>query len=175
MSNQLHFITGGSRSGKSSYSLQLAKSHPQKVFIATAEPFDGEMNSRIQMHRDERGGEYQTLEEPINLGRALLEAVEVADVVVIDCLTVWVGNLMHHFEDDYPNFPQIDEFLNVLMKIKGRVLIVSNELGMGLVPPTPMGRRYRDLAGSLNQKVASICSCATLVVSGIPIILKGDK
>lgn len=175
MSNKLHFITGGSRSGKSSYALELSQQAPKKCFIATAEAFDDEMSYRIKRHREERDNSYITIEEPIHVGEALLKADKLADVIIIDCLTVWVGNLMHHYGNDYPNFSQIDSFLEALQNVRGEVLIVSNELGMGLIPSTPMGRKFRDLAGFLNQRVARICGRATLVVSGIPMALKGGN
>ncbi len=174
MGNNLHFITGGSRSGKSSYALKLSQNYSKKCFIATAEAFDGEMSDRILKHQAERDDSYITIEEPINLADAILKADQLADMIIIDCLTVWVGNLMHHYEKEYPSYSQIDSFLDVLPMIEGEVLIVSNELGMGLIPSTSMGRRFRDLAGFLNQKVAKICDRATFVVSGIPMSLKGE-
>lgn len=165
-------MTGGARSGKSSFALQLAGKYNERVFVATAEPFDDEMQRRIGMHRNERGNQFHTIEEPLFPERALSRLPAGTDVVLLDCLTVWTGNLMHHLEDQRAINEQIGRFLDVLSKPPCDLILVSNEVGMGIVPENAMSRQFRDIAGIVNQRVASVASEAWLLCSGLSLRLK---
>ena len=171
---KIYYVTGGARSGKSSFALQLAVPYVKRVFLATAEPFDGEMRQRIGKHREERGDQFTTVEEPIALDRALRELPAGTDVVLLDCLTVWTGNLMHYAEGrgEGEIDKQVERFLDELHHPPCDIIIVSNEVGMGIVPENAMARRFRDIAGIINQRVASLSTEAWLLCSGLPLRLK---
>jgi adenosylcobinamide kinase/adenosylcobinamide-phosphate guanylyltransferase len=171
MSN-VFYVTGGARSGKSSFALQLAARYEKKIFLATAEPFDDEMKSRIGKHREERGERFITIEEPLYPERALRNLPDGSEIVLLDCLTVWAGNLMHFFEDEHEINKRIECFLEVLRQPPCDIILVSNEVGMGIVPENPMARRFRDIAGIVNQRVASIATEAYLLCSGLSVRLK---
>ncbi|NTU98016.1 MAG: bifunctional adenosylcobinamide kinase/adenosylcobinamide-phosphate guanylyltransferase [Chlorobiaceae bacterium] len=166
------YVTGGARSGKSSFALQIAETYTNRVFLATAEPFDDEMEKRIARHREERKGKFLTLEEPVYLERILQNLPEGSGVVLLDCLTVWAGNLMHHFGTTSEIDRRIDTFLDQLSRVFCDMVIVSNEVGMGIVPENAMARRFRDIAGIINQKVASTADEAYFLCSGMPLKLK---
>lgn len=166
------YVTGGARSGKSSFAMQLALKYRNRAFLATAEPFDGEMRRRIGKHQDERGQQFVTLEEPLYLDCALRNLPSGTDVVLLDCLTVWTGNLMHHLESQETIDEQIDLFIESLHKPPCDIILVSNEVGMGIVPENAMSRQFRDIAGIINQKVAAISKEAWLLCSGLPVRLK---
>ncbi len=168
------FITGGAKSGKSRHALELADGHRRKVFIATAEPIDEEMAHRIERHRTERDPSYVTVEEPYRLAHALRELPTDTEVVVIDCLTVWLGNLMHR-HGNAPPYLEVDAFIEALHWVTCPVIIVSNELGLGIVPENELARQFRDLAGSLNQQIARLAHQVVLVVSGIPMTIKDTQ
>jgi adenosylcobinamide kinase / adenosylcobinamide-phosphate guanylyltransferase len=170
----VYYVTGGARSGKSSFALQLAASYINRVFLATAEPFDVEMLERIGKHREERGELFTTVEEPIALDRALRELPAGTDVVLLDCLTVWTGNLMHYAEGKGEGEieKQVELFLDVLSHPPCDIILVSNEVGMGIVPENAMARRFRDIAGIINQRAASMATEAWLLCSGLPLRLK---
>lgn len=172
MKKKVTLVTGGGRSGKSRYALDITKSYERKTFIATAEAFDNEMADRISRHKKERGREFKTIEEPLYVADALAGIQEKTQVVVIDCITVWLGNLMHHLNNDENNCAAVEQFLKVLASPPCDVVIVTNEVGMGLIPADAMSRAYRDLAGFVNQKIAAIADEVFLVVSGIPMKLK---
>jgi len=173
-SAKIIYVTGGARSGKSSFALQLAAPYRTRVFLATAEPFDLEMEQRICKHREERGEQFTTIEEPFTLDRALRELPEGTEVVLLDCLTVWAGNLMHYTEErgEGEIEQQIERFLETLRHPPCDIILVSNEVGMGIVPENAMARRFRDIAGIINQRVASLATAAWLLCSGLPIRLK---
>ena len=142
------YISGGSRSGKSSHALRLAHEFDGgRAFIATAQALDEEMVERIHKHRQERSEEFFTIEEPLALAAVLARLPSDTNVAVIDCLTLWLSNLMHFHEDGKENFPEIEAFLQVLADPPCNLIIVSNEVGMGLVPGHELSRRFRDLAG----------------------------
>ena len=172
--NNVIYVTGGARSGKSTFALQCADRYNKRVFLATAEPFDNEMQWRIGKHQEERGEQFITLEEPLYLDKTLCKLPSGTDVVLLDCLTVWTGNLMHYFEDkENVEVNRIVEcFLDALSHPPCDIILVSNEVGMGIVPENAMARRFRDLAGIINQKVASIATEAWLLCSGLPLKLK---
>jgi len=165
-------LTGGGRSGKSAHALRLAEPFARKAFIATAEAFDDEMRARIARHKEERDARFLTIEEPLDLAGAIRGLEGRADVVIVDCLTVWLGNLMHHRGPERAHYDEIEELLAVLATPPCEVILVTNEVGMGIVPIDAMTRRYRDLAGIINQRVAARADAVVLMVSGIPMVIK---
>jgi adenosylcobinamide kinase/adenosylcobinamide-phosphate guanylyltransferase len=165
-------VTGGSRSGKSSYALKLAETYKQKFFIATAQAMDDEMKARILNHQKERGESFQTIEEPLEIADAIHSVNDSAGVIILDCLTVWLGNLMYHLQDEKERSQRIDDFLKTLKSPPCDILIVTNEVGMGIVPENELSRRFRDDAGYLNQQVAKLADEVILMVSGIPVKIK---
>jgi len=171
---KITLITGGARSGKSALAVEMARKYGHRVFIATAEPFDVEMEDRISRHRAERGDLFTTIEEPLDPAAALARLPEGTQIVVIDCMTVWLGNLMHHMGDDTEIYPRIKRFLAALKSPLCGIIIVTNEVGLGLIPADPFSRRYRDLAGRLNQEIAKIADEVFLVACGIPVRIKGE-
>ncbi len=166
------YISGGARSGKSSFALQCAQRYRHKAFLATAEPFDDEMRARVEKHRQERGSDFHTIEEPLHLDRALQHPPDGIDVVIVDCLTVWAGNLLYKLESSDLMTSHIDRLLAVLENPPSNVILVSNEVGMGIVPDNAMAREFRDMAGIINQRVAKVSTEAWLLCSGIPMRLK---
>jgi adenosylcobinamide kinase/adenosylcobinamide-phosphate guanylyltransferase len=174
--SKITLITGGARSGKSSFALSLAlKDYSKRAFIATAVPFDQEMSERISRHRAERGDQFHTIEEPIELPRVLADLPGGTEVVVVDCLTVWLGNLYHHFQDAEEKVRmRVDAFLDHLDRPVCDLILVTNEVGWGIVPENPLARSFRDMAGYVNRSVAQKAACAYLLCCGIPLPLKGE-
>ncbi len=175
MNRKIVFITGGARSGKSSFALREASLITgRKVFIATAEAADHEMKERMERHQRDRGPGWETYEEPLHVAKAIEEVSGKYDVVVLDCLTIWLSNIMFAGSD-------VDREIEYLIaaikrfsgKSSGRLFIVSNEVGMGIVPVNEMARRFRDHAGMLNQKVAEAAGEVYWTVAGIPVRIKG--
>ena len=170
-------ITGGARSGKSRYAMELAGGHEGgRVYIATAEPVDADMRGRIEKHKEERGEMFTTIEEPLDLAGALGSVPEGAGVAVVDCLTVWLGNLMHHHceGEGEGELPGVAEFLEILGAPPCDLILVTNEVGMGIIPENRLARSYRDTLGRLNQEVARRAGQVVLMVSGLPVAIKGD-
>ncbi|MBF0538465.1 MAG: bifunctional adenosylcobinamide kinase/adenosylcobinamide-phosphate guanylyltransferase [Nitrospirae bacterium] len=168
------FVTGGSRSGKSTFARRRAESlEGRKVFVATAMPIDDEMRARILAHKRERGGQWDTVEEPLDLVGVIERLKDRYEVIVIDCLTIWLTNVVLAWEDRLVE-GGIVRLAERLRQVRGDVdiLIVSNEVGMGIVPDGALSRRFRDHAGLLNQMVAEVCDEAYLIVSGMPLRLK---
>src|SRR5689334_20626396 len=158
-------ITGGARSGKSRHAQEIAESlGEQRTYIATAEAGDDDMAARIRRHREARGPGWTTVEEPLDPARAIA-----GDVVLIDCLTLWVSNLIHARDDVGPDF---DRLLHALGRAPGHVLVVTNEVGLGIVPDSPLARRYRDELGRLNQRVATACDRVVMMIAGLPLRVK---
>ncbi len=171
---ELTLVTGGGRSGKSRYALHLAGHYTGKrVFIATAEPIDDEIRARIEKHREERGEAFQTIEEPLDLAGALRALSDDVEIAVVDCLTLWLGNLMHHHGAETEDHPEVSELLQILDAPPCDLIFVTNEVGMGVVPENAMARRFRDVAGRLNQEMAGRAGQVVLMVSGLAVPLKG--
>jgi adenosylcobinamide kinase / adenosylcobinamide-phosphate guanylyltransferase len=167
-------VLGGVRSGKSSYALKLANSASQVTFLATAELRDDEeMRRKIERHRTERPAHWKTIEEPLDLAAAV-EAAD-CDLLLIDCLTLYAGKLLDTYGDDSAKID--DNIAGVCRALKNppcSVVLVSNEVGSGVVPSSAMGRRYRDLLGEINQQIATIAGCVVLMIAGLPLALKGS-
>ena len=163
-------VVGGARSGKSRRALQRAQeTDGERVFIATAQRSDAEMTRRIARHRAERGGGFRTLEVPLDLIGALRAEVSPARVVVVDCLTLWLSNCLRERWDAGAQARSLAAFLAAA---SGPVILVSNEVGMGLVPDTPLGRAFRDAQGELNREVAAVCRRVEFMVAGLPLTVK---
>ncbi|WP_025270527.1 bifunctional adenosylcobinamide kinase/adenosylcobinamide-phosphate guanylyltransferase [Hippea sp. KM1] len=159
-------ITGGVKSGKSRYALELSLGYKHRLFVATAEAFDDEMKRRIEKHKRERGNLFKTKEEPVYLADVLNKA-DGFDVCLIDCLTVWVSNLLFYKKEN-----QIELFLKALEAASFDVIVVSNEVGLGIMPDNALSRRYMDLLGELNQRVAAMSERFVFMVSGQPLNIK---
>ena len=166
-------VLGGARSGKSLFAENLALSLSKTpAYIATAEGGDEEMARRIKKHRERRGESFATFEEPLKLAEKLAMAARAHDVILVDCLTLWLSNLM--FSGDGDMEESIKQLLDVLKSMKDkRVIMVSNEVGMGIVPEHEISRRFRDRIGELHQQLAHICSAVYFVAAGLPLALKG--
>jgi adenosylcobinamide kinase/adenosylcobinamide-phosphate guanylyltransferase len=169
-------VLGGVRSGKSRYAQQLAEYADNVLFVATAEVRDdSEMRAKIERHRSERPVHWKTVEEPIELARVLTDSFGDSQVILIDCLTLFVSNILERFgEHATANHPEIDVLCSILAQARCPVILVSNEVGSGVVPAYALGRRFRDLVGELNQRVASVADNVLFMVAGLPLVLKGE-
>jgi adenosylcobinamide kinase/adenosylcobinamide-phosphate guanylyltransferase len=168
-------VLGGVRSGKSRWAQELAGHFERVAYIATAQARDAEMQEKIRCHQADRPAHWQTLEESLELARVLIDHGEKFDVLLVDCLTVFVSNLMEVAETDSASMERrLDAFLEALRLVPAAVVLVSNEVGSGVVPPYPAGRVYRDALGELNQRVAAVADNVVLMVAGLPLALKGS-
>jgi len=167
-------VLGGVRSGKSRWAQELAAKAARVAYIATAQPLDAEMVEKVRRHREERPNHWRTFEEPLELGQVIAEHAAGFDVMLVDCLTVFVANLQGTAEfDPVCTARRIEDFLDALRALPASAVLVSNEVGSGVVPPYPAGRRFRDALGELNQRVAAIADNVVLLVAGLPLALKG--
>ena len=168
-------VLGGVRSGKSRLAQQLAERYGRVTFIATAERRDDpEMHRKIDRHRAERPAHWSTLEEPLHLARTIREAGASTDVLLIDCLTLFAANLLESCGDDSAAAEtHIAAFCAALAAPPCHIILVSNEVGSGVVPAYELGRRFRDLVGEINQRIAAIAGTVLLMVAGLPFPLKG--
>jgi adenosylcobinamide kinase/adenosylcobinamide-phosphate guanylyltransferase len=166
-------VLGGARSGKSHYAQNLATGRDRVAFIATAEALDGEMQQRIARHREERPANWTTLETPLALENAVLECSGKYDILLVDCLTLWTSNLMAAEDSDSERiFARAARLCEALRQVNSSVVLVSNEVGSGLVPDNDAGRLYRDLLGGVNQRVAAVADRVLLLVAGYPLTVK---
>jgi adenosylcobinamide kinase/adenosylcobinamide-phosphate guanylyltransferase len=172
MKHKVTLITGGGRSGKSRIALELTESYDRKGFVATAIPFDDEMQARIAKHREERDAAYETVEAPIDLAGGIKELEGRVDVAIVDCLTVWMGNLLYRYGETESPPDEVNAFLELIKAPPVSLVIVTNEVGSGIIPATRDSRYFRDQAGFLNQAVAAIADEVILAVSGLPLRLK---
>ena len=170
----LELILGGARSGKSRLAEKLAVHSGLAVtYIATSQALDGEMSARIVHHRERRPAEWALVEEPVELGRVLRERAAPERCLLVDCLTLWLTNLLM-LEDETRLAMQRDAFLDSLAELPGRIILVSNETGLGVVPLGELTRRYVDEAGWLHQAVAERAERVQFCVAGLPMLLKGE-
>jgi adenosylcobinamide kinase/adenosylcobinamide-phosphate guanylyltransferase len=177
-----HLILGGARSGKTNHAITLAtrladEQRASVVYVATAQALDDEMRHRIDRHRAQRPASWHTVEAPSQLASAL--TMQSSAILLVDCLTLWLSNaLLLDFDEAAPTAParRWDEertsFLQWLTNCRGVVLLVSNEVGSGIVPASALARRFQDEQGRLNQEVAALCDSVTLVVAGIAVAVK---
>jgi adenosylcobinamide kinase/adenosylcobinamide-phosphate guanylyltransferase len=157
MSARIVLVGGGVRCGKSAFALARARAlGERRVFIATAQALDGEMSERIQRHRLERGAEFDTVEEPCALPQCLAQRSERADVVVVDCLTLWLSNLLLRDFSDAAIEAEVEALAAELTRRRCHAVLVTNEVGMGLVPDNVLGRRFRDCTGRAHQRIAAV-------------------
>ena len=174
MENRAILITGGCRSGKSRFALDYADRHfSKKIYLATAEVLDEEMAFRVDNHRKARGPEWQTVEEPLRVVEKILEYGDQVEAILFDCLTLWLSNLLLKWEDDSKIMDEVERLTKTLKQIQTTLILVTNEVGMGVVPTHPLGRRFRDLSGMVNQRMAEAADTVVFMVSGIPLFLKG--
>lgn len=163
-------ILGGARSGKSRMAQQWAEaSSPTRILIATGQPFDDEMRERIAHHQETRDRSWETREAPLDLTDTIRSSAGPGRVVLVDCLTLWLSNVMLNGRG---TSREIDTLIDILKAVEGPVLLVSNEVGQGIVPATDLGRSFRDEQGRLNQRVAEACDAVVFVAAGCPVLLK---
>ena len=167
-------VLGGARSGKTGFAERLAMRAGEKpLYLATAQALDAEMRERVRLHQEQRHRRFSTLEEPLALATALRAAAKDHDVVLVDCLTLWITNLLGANRDVAQ---AVDELIASLTAIAdSRIILVSNEVGLGIVPDNAMARMFRDLAGAAHQRLAEICTEVHFVVAGLPMTLKGPR
>ena len=167
-------VLGGARSGKSRYVQRLAAGASSVAFVATARPSDEEMRRKIERHRSDRPQQWQTIEEPLDLDRVLAEEGTNFQMLVVDCLTLYAANLLEAEHEDLSTVEErLQKFYAALGSAPCSVAVVSNEVGSGIVPSYPSGRKYRDLLGEINQRVASAADNVVVMVAGLPLALKG--
>jgi len=163
-------VLGGARSGKSRTALQLAENaSARRIYVATAQAFDDEMRERIAQHRAERDGSWQTFDAPLDLADAIRAQTAPGQSVLVDCLTLWLSNVVLAERDPKR---EADRLIEAVQEAQGPLILVSNEVGQGIVPSTPLGRAFRDEQGRLNQRMAEICDAVVFVAAGCPILLK---
>ena len=172
MASEHILVLGGARSGKTSFAERLAmRLGKTPLYLATAEILDAEMADRVETHKRQRSGRFATIEEPIELTDAIIQASKKHDVILVDCLTLWITNLLGA-EADVAG--AVEELAVALAQIKrARVILVSNEVGLGIVPDNPMASSFRDLAGAAHQRLGEICADVFFVAAGLPLALKG--
>jgi len=172
MSKEIILITGGARSGKSQYAERRAvEMSGRPLYVATAEANDEEMAQRIAEHKKRRGTQWRTIEEPLELSAALLAEHGTTECALVDCLTLWISNLLIRHDDKYAR-EKVEELIEKLPQLNFHLLFVTNEVGWGIVPDNALARKFRDLAGWTNQRMAQAANEVILMVSGVPIIAK---
>jgi len=176
MGRDVILVTGGCRSGKSRFALEYANHHfSKKIYLATCEVLDGEMAKRVEMHKMMRGPEWQTIEEPLEIVNRIRSYREEDGVILLDCITLWLSNLLLRWDDDQKVMGEVERLVEGIKECKFSLIMVSNEVGMGIVPADPLSRRFRDLSGMANQRIGEISDRVVFMVSGIPIFLKGKE
>jgi adenosylcobinamide kinase / adenosylcobinamide-phosphate guanylyltransferase len=164
-------ITGGARAGKSRYAERLMVARPARhAVVATGTAGDPEMAERIARHKAERDKSWEVIEQPISIRSAIRNAARPDRIVLVDCLTLWISNLMAEHRDIGI---EVQGLVGTLQIVAGPVIVVSNEVGLGIVPDNPLARAFRDTLGRANQAVAAAADCAVFMAAGIPIVLKG--
>lgn len=176
MSRNLTLVLGGVRAGKSRYAQELAQRGGRVLYVATAEAGDEEMAARIQAHREERPSDWATLEEPIDMAGALESRLSDVDTVLLDCLTLWVSNLLLQDRDDQGSRADIQTEAQRLLALyeqhNASWIVVSNEVGLGVVPATKLGRIYADELGRVNQLFAAAADDVTVMFAGLPVNIR---
>ena len=174
MGKQIILITGGARSGKSTYAEQrAAELGERKLYVATAEAKDSEMIQRIADHQKRRGNGWTTVEEPEKVSGVLLDHRGQKDCALVDCLTLWVSNLLIRRGEEYVK-ENVEQLIETLPRLDFHILLVTNEVGWGIVPDNPLARRFRDIAGWTNQRFAAAANEVVLTVAGISMVVKKE-
>jgi adenosylcobinamide kinase/adenosylcobinamide-phosphate guanylyltransferase len=170
-------VTGGCRSGKSRHAQNLAEAVPggRRCYIATCVPLDAEMERRVARHQADRGPEWRTVEEPLEVARSIDKHAPHADVILVDCLTLWISNLMGAGKDMEAVVAAAGELAEAVRRSTCPVVLVTNEVGAGIVPENALARAYRDAAGLVNQTLAAACDRVLWTVAGIPVQIKPWK
>jgi adenosylcobinamide kinase / adenosylcobinamide-phosphate guanylyltransferase len=172
MAKQIILVTGGARSGKSLYAeLRAAELGDRRLYVATAEAKDEEMVQRIAEHKKRRGNDWTTVEEPMELSAVLRAQLGRTDCALVDCLTIWLSNLLLYRNTEFAS-EKLEELVETLPRLDFHVVLVTNEVGWGIVPDNVLARQFRDLAGWANQRIAAAASEVVLTVAGIPMIVK---
>ena len=173
--NKIIFVIGGCRSGKSTCAMQTAEKVPaeQKIFIATCVPQDDEMKRRVARHQKERSQNWITIEAPLDLPEAILQNSRRGNVILVDCLTLWVSNLLMETGNKNNIEDRTSQLIGALEKAAGPIVLVSNEVGTGIVPENQLARQFRDITGWVNQAVAKCANKVVWMVAGIPVTIKG--
>lgn len=169
-------VVGGAKSGKSRFALNVCNGlNRKRIFLATAQALDQEMVERIKRHQAERDREWHTVEEPLNVADSIRTLDNEDTIILIDCLTLWLNNLYMEYGDEQESIMRAIEILmQQLSRTRGAVVVVSNEIGMGIVPDNPLSRRFRNDAGSMNQRIAHLARKVVAVMAGLPLVLKDD-
>lgn len=171
-SNKVILVGGGTRSGKSAFALSLARRlGERRLYLATARAGDDEMRDRIARHRRERGGDFETVEEPLAVPQAIRKHNGHA-VVVVDCLTLWLSNLLCGGDAPDAILKRVDELVTVLAARPGHAIVVTNEVGMGIVPESALGRTFRDLAGTAHQRLSQAADEVYVAILGTMLRIK---
>jgi adenosylcobinamide kinase/adenosylcobinamide-phosphate guanylyltransferase len=169
------FVVGGARSGKSRYAVDRSPAAGRIAFVATAEALDEDMARRIARHRAERPPHWTTIEVPLELVPCLEKLEGTCDAFVVDCLTLWVANRLLQGDRDDAILEEADALARLIDRRRSGFIVVSNEVGEGVHPETEAGRRFRDLLGGVNQRVAAACDTVVLMVAGIPLMIKAPR
>ncbi|MBI3824477.1 MAG: bifunctional adenosylcobinamide kinase/adenosylcobinamide-phosphate guanylyltransferase [Candidatus Rokubacteria bacterium] len=167
-----HLILGGARSGKSRFAVESQPRQARVAFIATAQAGDGDMAARIARHRAERPRHWLTIEEPFDVLARLGDLAGRAEAAIVDCLTLWVANRLLRGDDDEAILRETEALAGAVKRAPLSVTLISNEVGDGVHPETAAGRRFRDLLGLVNQRLAAACDAVTLMVAGVPLVIK---
>lgn len=170
---QILFVLGGARSGKSRYAQARAEAiSDRRIYIATAQAFDAEMEERIAQHQADRGEGWETVEAPLDLPETIVASAAPDRVVLVDCLTLWTSNLL--LADRAPEAETV-RLIKALADAQGPVVLVANEVGLGIVPDNALARRFRDIAGQINQATAAAANECVVLFAGLPLVLKGRE
>jgi len=171
---EILFVTGGCRSGKSSFALDYANRHfIKKAYLATSLALDDEMEERIKRHREQRGSDWITVEEAKKVSQAVSSMSEDIDVILLDCLTMWISNLLLEGQGQEGIFQEIESLIETIKEAPQSIIIVSNEVGSGVVPDNTISRMFRDIVGIANQRIAACSDTVVLTVAGLSNVIKG--
>jgi len=168
------FVTGGCRSGKSSHAQELAESlaSENRLYVATLQPLDTEMEKRVTDHQAQRDDSWYTIEEPIDIVQVIQKEQKKAGVILVDCITLWVTNLFMTEQSEGDILKRVEAFAEAAAASNVPIVTVSNEVGMGIVPDNALSRQFRDIQGAANQRIAAMAHKVVFTVSGIPMVMK---
>ena len=177
MKKETIFIVGGCKSGKSRHALELAEQIccDKRIFVATCVPYDDEMKKRVALHQKERCNSWSAIDVPVFVPEAILKNNQKENVIIVDCLTLWITNLLMELKEQEEILSHIKRLVESIKKVKCSVVLVSNEVGAGIVPENKLARLFRDLAGTANQNVAAACDTVIWMVAGIPVPVKKSR